>query len=214
MFQDIHDDLYKHRLRGRIDYFPYNEILYADDTFLIFNDTRAANRFLKQLEIESLRYNMTLNETKCFFVDMNMTITAKPKVNFADGTPMNSIDKVTYLGGTITQNAYPQNEIRKRMGIALQTSKKLMLFWDKTNASASWKLQVYNAVIIAQLRYSLDSTFISETMARRMDAIHIAGLRRILKIDNAYISRISHEEVLRRANVANMYKKTEGPEPD
>ena len=41
-----------------------------------------------------------------------MTQKGNPNVHFADGTPLEAADKVTYLGGTITKEAYPRDAIQ------------------------------------------------------------------------------------------------------
>ena len=53
---------------------------------------------------------MKLNEMKCNFIHMNMmkSKTVVPAVKVSDGTKLEPIDKVTYLGGVITKAAYPQ----------------------------------------------------------------------------------------------------------
>ena len=55
---------------------------------------------------------------------------AKPDVRFADGTKMAETNKATYLGGIITKTAYPQDEIKNRINIALATCNKLFLFLE------------------------------------------------------------------------------------
>ena len=129
---------------------------------------------LKQLEIESTRYNMKLNQGKCFFVQMNMCKNNRqPDVKFANGRKMNSAEKVTYLGGTITKTAYPLEEIKNRIGIAVGTCKKLMTFWRESQASMKWKIQVFNAIILSQLTYALDTVYISKNMEKILDAVHL-----------------------------------------
>ena len=60
--------------------------------------------------------------------DLNVTKhLRKPDVKIADGTHTNETERVTYLGGNITQKAYPQAEIKKRMGIATATAKSRCL---------------------------------------------------------------------------------------
>ena len=70
-----------------------------------------------------------------------------PDVKFADGTKMEPTNRATYLGGIITRTAYPQEEIKNRINIAIATSQKLYIFWKGSNASIEWKLKVLNAVI-------------------------------------------------------------------
>ena len=48
--------------------------------------------------------------------------------------------------------------------------------------------------------YSLESTYVSPTMANRLDAVHISTLRKVLGIEHSWISHITNDEVLIEAN--------------
>jgi hypothetical protein len=131
----------------------------------------------------------------------------EPNVKFADGTKMAPTKRATYLGGIITKTAYPQDEIKNRVNIAMATINKLFIFWKDSNATVAWKIQVFNAVIVSQLLYALDSVYVSPAMETRLDAVHIATLRKILKIEHAYISHITNEEILIEANLIKQKDK-------
>ncbi len=66
---------------------------------------------------------------------------------------MKEVEEAIYLGGKLSRIA----ELNNRFGIALQTCNKLKTFWYKPNCSIKWKLQIYNAIIVAQLTYGLNS---------------------------------------------------------
>ena len=119
-----------------------------------------------------------------------------PTTHFKDGTPIKKTDSINYLGGKITANADRSKELNARIGKAASTFSSLKLFWRKTKAPTVWKIQVFNAVILSQLSYGLNSLSISPAMYNRVNAFHVRCLRYILKIDHAYYSRISNEEVL------------------
>jgi hypothetical protein len=173
------------------------EILYADDTMVMGNRAREINIILKQIEIESEKYNLKLNHSKCFYVGMNGTA----NIHFKDGTRIEKADQVTYLGGTITSDSSRSKEINNRMRIALITCQKLKLFWRKTSASITWKLQVYNAIIIAQLVYGLNTLNITPGIKKRLDAFHMRGLRYILNIEHSFYSHTTNKEVLDKVNL-------------
>ena len=61
---------------------------------------------------------------------------------------------------------------REAKGITTWAFKKFKLktFWKKTNATFKWKLQVYNAVIIAQLIYGLDTMHLTDGQLAKIDA--------------------------------------------
>ena len=63
-------------------------------------------------------------------------------------------------------------------------------------------MQIYNAIIIAQLTYGLSTVQLSDSLLDRLDAFQIWGLRYILGIEHSYYSGISNEEVYERVNIA------------
>ena len=74
-------------------------------------------------------------------------------IHFSDGTKMKEVETAFHLGGTLTQNAGRTEEIQSRMCKAQHTCSKLKLLRRKTNCKYKWKLQTYNAIIVAQLTY-------------------------------------------------------------
>ena len=78
---------------------------------------------------------------------------------------------------------------------------QIKTFWYKTNRTNKWKLQVYNAIIVAQLTYGLSTVQLTPSMLARLDAFQMRGLRYILKIEHSYYSRISNQEVYDKINI-------------
>ena len=117
-------------------------------------------------------------------------------IKFMDGRKMEETMRATYLGGIITHNASRNMELNNRISIAFGACNKLKLFWRKTNCSIKWKLQIYNAIIVAQLTYGLC------TLNLRLDAFQIRGLRYILGIEHSFYSHVTNEEIYRKTNLA------------
>ena len=60
---------------------------------------------------------------------------------------------------------------------------------------------MYNAVIISKLLYGLESLELIDSLKTRLNAFQIRGLRHILKIEHAYWSRTSNDEIIATANM-------------
>ena len=155
------------------EHIAVTELLYADDTLLMTIDQESMNKLVQAIEKISAEYNMKLNLDKCFHISMN----CEPTIRFRNGKPMASATQVTYLGGTITNKGCPRTEIQSRLSKALGAAKKLITVWKDVNCDIKWKLQVYNAVIITQLTYALDSVYIFPKMANKLDAFQNRSLR-------------------------------------
>ncbi len=61
-------------------------------------------------------------------------------------------------------------------------------------------MRVYEAVVIAQVVYGLDSVYLTPAVKRTIDGFHATGLRHLLGIDHPLWSRVSNEEVFQEAN--------------
>ena len=198
MFKDIHDNI-EHKLSiwGAPDQMAWWEMIYADDTMLIGKRAREINILIAEIEKQSSKYNLKLNYKKCNYVAMN----GKAHIHFSDGKPMTEVEKATYLGGEINNNAGRLSELNNRINKALVTCNRLKTFWSKTNCSYKWKLQVYNAIIVSQLTYGLSTVQLTPCMLSRLDAFQMRGFRYILKIEHSYYSRVSNHEIYDKINI-------------
>ena len=85
----------------------------------------------------------------------------------------------------------------------MPTLKKLDLFWKQARVPSKWKIQVFNAVCVTKLLYSLEALQPTQAAASKLDTFQLKGLRKILNMSTTYIDRANtNEEVFRRANAA------------
>ena len=100
----------------------------------------------------------------------------KADIKFKDGSKMQEAQEVTYLGGKLTKSASRHVEVLSRINKALQTCMKLKFFWRKAKCSIKLKLQIYNAIIIAQLTYGLSTVQLTDSLLKKLDAFQMRGL--------------------------------------
>ena len=81
----------------------------------------------------------------------------KANIHFTDGSKLKNDEEAKYLGGVITRRLLTRKELEARISVAFVTAKKLKLCFKRTRCSDSWKLQVYNAVLISKLLYGLET---------------------------------------------------------
>ena len=186
------------------------ELLYADDTLVISKSPKYMQLILKEIEAECIKYNMSLNKTKCEIIAMN----AKPKILFEDKTKVKIVDKARHLGAIITKKANRETDLENRLSIARATATKLRTFWRKVKVSKIWKLQVYNAIVVSQLIYAFDSLHLTDTCKRKLDAFHMRGLRYVFDVLPAFVSKISNKKVLEMANKTLFEETLETLKPD
>ena len=77
------------------------------------------------------------------------------------------------------------------------TAQKLNIFWRHANVPKKWKLIVYNAVVISQLVFGLNTIKFTNPMLNKLDAFQIRGLRAILNIEHSYKSHVSYKRICR-----------------
>ena len=91
-------NLIRHRVVGT----SWNEMLYADDTICISENTRTMNTCLAKIEEESATQELQLRKVKLEFLNMRE---GKSRVHFADWNPVKQKDTVEYPESYINRRA-------------------------------------------------------------------------------------------------------------
>jgi hypothetical protein len=179
-----------------MDVVDFSNILYADDTFLVGKRSQELNKILWAIEKHSARYGMKLNRGKCVCINMGV----RNVIKFKNGEKMKQENEATYLGGVISKQALSRTEVESRVKKALETCRKLNIFFKKAKCDKTWKLQVYNAVIISKLTYGLETLYLNDSLLKRLDAFHMRGLRHVMGIQHSYWSREKNEDIIAKVN--------------
>ena len=196
LFHDIHQDDHLNLIKHRPDNCNFDEILYADDTILASNDTKAINRLLAEIEAAAEQYGLKLNKKKC----LSMCMFGKANIHFVDGTKVTPTKEGTYLGVNINENLDIKSELSTRCKHVIITWKALGEFWKHGNMSKRDKITVFNAVIRSKLLYGLESAQLNQNLLNRLNTIQLKGLRQILHITTTYVDRThTNEYVIEKA---------------
>ena len=113
---------------------------------------------------------------------------------------MKQVEQTIYLGGIIDQKGNAALEINNRIKKAMTTVTALKTFWNKTSCSRKWKALVYNACVISQLIYGLETIPLTDGLINKLDAFQMKGFRKIVQIDHTYYSRVSNKTVMDTLN--------------
>jgi hypothetical protein len=73
--------------------------------------------------------------------------------------------------------------------------------WKHTSLSAASKIRIYQAVVVSRALYALSSAWLNAADLRRLNGFHCRCLRKILRIQPSFISRVSNAKVLATAAV-------------
>ena len=209
MFKDIHMNVDRDITNRLVNGTTFAEILYADDTMLVTQDTRSMHRILHAIEAESAYCGLELNKGKCNVIAMN----GKNKIKFSDGSELKHESQVTYLGGTITKDVNINTEVMDRIASATNVWRSLDTFWKHTKCANRTKMIIYDAVVKTRLLYGLETVELTKNQHSKLNAFHLKGLRKILKMKTTYIDRTcTNEEVFKRANFTRTRGNTQNPQ--
>ena len=112
------------------------------------------------------------------------------------------MDETIYLGIQIGNRVNPKIEINRRISNTMPILKRFYLFWKQARVPTKWKIQIFNAVCISKLLYSLEALQPTEAAASKLDTFQLKGFRKILKMSTTYSNRTNtNHEVYRRANL-------------
>ena len=88
----------------------------------------------------------------------------------------------------------------RRIGAAQQALNELEQAWKHSGISQRRKLYYFDACVVSNLMYVLQTCWLNEAELKRLDAAYCRMLRRVLNIPASYISRITNIEVYEKAH--------------
>ena len=91
---------------------PFFDIEFADDTVLIARTREHMQDLLWYVQDEASKYNLHLNMDKTKLVLYN----SDASIAFRDGSLVQQVSSIVYLGGLIDQTGKPGPEVRRRIG--------------------------------------------------------------------------------------------------
>ena len=196
LFEDVENVLASKDIQITVpDYVLSSDLLYADDTVMIGNDTHTVQILLNTLVECGYAYGLEMNWKKVQSLNRRtLGILYDPH-----GFPIKSTPQTIYLGSSIRADAKHSSEIVRRIGEAHQTFDKLTRIWKHTNISKWRKQYIYEACVLSKLLYSLDGICCKAVDRKKLNSFHCTCLRKIHKIPHSYISYVSNTSVLNYA---------------
>ena len=173
------------------------DILYADDTLILGTSACYIEELAKAVETVGSNYGLTLHWGKI----QALTFGTDTCLRRPDGTEIEENGKLAYLGGLISGDGRSDSELSRRLGLATADFQALQKVWSHSGISQRDKICYFNALVVSKLMYGLSTLSLAKAQLRRLDGFHARGLRRILKIPPAFISRVSNKIVFQRAGV-------------
>ena len=143
-----------------------NDIKRINDSF-----AKAARRFGLKISLKKTEV-MFQPKLGTNHVPLNITI---------DKFPLNVVDKFTYLGSTLSENATIDDDISARLGKP-SASFLTKRFWNERGVCLSTKINVYCAVVLTTLLYGCEAWTTYRRHIKQLDQFNIRCLRQMASI--------------------------------
>jgi len=180
------------------------DLLFADDCALNAVSEIDMQRSVDMLSSACANFGLTISTKKTEvlhqpapgkpYVEPNITI---------NGQRLNTVNRFTYLGSTLSQNVTIDDEVNVRIARASYTFGRLYPnVWNRRGITTQTKLKVYRAVVLPTLLYACETWTVYQRHARKLNHFHTTSLRKILGIKWQY--KIPDTEVLAKAGLPSI----------
>ena len=120
------------------------------------------------------------------------------------GQQLQTVDKFTYLGSTLSRAVHIDDEVNARIAKASAAFGQLHgSIWDRSGIRLDTKLKVYRLVVLPTLLYACETWTVYQRHAKRLNHFHTSCLRKLLKIK--WQDRIPDTEFLKRAGMQSVH---------
>ena len=145
---------------------------------------------------------ISLKKTEVLYLPPPRETYSPPHISI-DGTNLNAVEHLTYLGGVISNDATVSKNLDNHSSKASSSFGRLSKReWQSHSLRLSTKIQVYRAVVVSTLLYGTETWVLHWKPIRLLERFHQRCLRSILGIK--WQDHVSNEEVLKRASLPSI----------
>eukprot|EP00933_Yihiella_yeosuensis_P047365 TRINITY_DN4317_c0_g4_i1.p1 TRINITY_DN4317_c0_g4~~TRINITY_DN4317_c0_g4_i1.p1 ORF type:complete len:298 (-),score=44.55 TRINITY_DN4317_c0_g4_i1:33-926(-) len=173
-----------------------HELLYADDTLLIDSEPETIEFYMQHVASAGHTYGLSFNWKKLEL----LAIGCDPHLATPDGSWVKRRETMVYLGSLLASDAGSGSELNRRIGAAKADFEKLQRVWSHANIGTARKLRIFDACVVSKLMYNLHAIWLNAAEQKHLDAFQNKCLRRVLRIQPSFLSRISNKAVLAQAS--------------
>lgn len=180
------------------------ELLYADDCALLSHTEVGLQKCTTIFATACKRFGLTisLSKTEVLYQPAPKTVRVEPKIQI-ESTTLNVVNRFTYLGSIISDNAGIDLEIASRIKKASAAYGRLKeRVWDDRNIRLTTKITVYKAAVLSTLLYGCETWACRRDHIRTLDTFHLNHLRFILKVK--WQDMIPNTEILEKCKLTGI----------
>jgi len=181
------------------------DLLFADDCALNACNAADMQHSMDNFSESCDNFGLTISikKTEVMFQSSSGEDQPPPKIQ-VHGNDLNTVDKFTYLGSTLSNVVHIDDEINNRLAKASSAFGRLRSnVWDRRGIRLETKLQVYRAVVITTLLYACETWTIYARHAKKLNHFHMTCLRKIMNIK--WQDKIPDTDVLERAKLPSIF---------
>jgi hypothetical protein len=179
--------------------------LFADDCALNAGSEADMQKSVDKLSKACSNFGLTISikKTEVLYQPPPGKTFTEPDI-MVHGKRLNVVNKFTYLGSTLSQNATIDDEVDIRIARASASFGRLgAKVWNRRGISTDTKLKVYKAVVLPTLLYGCESWTVYQRHAKKLNHFHTTCLRKLLNVH--WQDKVPDTEVLRRAASSSVY---------
>ena len=173
------------------------DLLYAGDTLLLGTSAKFVGELAAAVEHVGGQFGMHLHWGKT----QALSIGSNDHICNSTGQQIPKSESIVYLGGLLCSDARMDSELSRRIGMANSVFLSLRTVWSHTSISTKAKLAFFRSLVVSRLLYGLSSCWLVKRQMSRLEGFYARCLRSILRIPVSYVSRVSNNEVFRRARM-------------
>ena len=142
-------------------------------------------------------------------------------MNSIDGTTIEQVQKMVYLGSITTEDGKSEVEIKRRIEIARDAFNNMTTVLSSRNISINTRMRLTKCYVWSTLLYGAETWTITKTLTKRINAFEMWTYRRMLRISweehksneevlNMMKIRLKLMKIIKRGNMntLDIYKKT------
>ena len=127
---------------------------------------------------------------------MSLGTSSPPRI-LINGSPLDVVDKFSYLGSIVNSSNNLDDEIHQRIGKASTNFGRLSSrVWKNHHLTIKIKIKVYTACILGVLLYSSETWCTYRRQENRLNAFHFRCLRSILGVSWSYMNHVPNSTIL------------------
>ena len=117
-----------------------------------------------------------------------MSVNCEQRLRRPDGIALQTHERMSYLGATVSQDVHDQHELVRRIALSKGDFLALSAVWRRSALTQTRKLALYVALVESRLLYGLSSLCLTVAQKRKLDGFQCRCLRSIFGIKPAFIS--------------------------